>query len=431
MDQAACRRDFAYIRDTIEAVHPRFLLEPIAEEWAARATALERTVADAGSLLHAAGLLTAWLGDGHTNLELPFEPGICSDCLNLPCRWLGGPGAGYHLVVRRDAGPFRRGDELLCVNTAPVEALFQRVSREIPHESEAMARDRSTGYPYVNDFLLSGFHLRALCGPPPYRLTYVREGESREEVAPLEPYGGCADFSPAEKSFAFCGETALLFLDECTADSETAAFLESFFAQALSRGCRRLVLDLSRNPGGNSAVIAAFLRHLPAERYRMYGMLTREAGGMRQACPRGGLAVNRHDGAVFSGDVLAVVSGRTFSSARTFAVTLGDNGLAKIAGAVMGGVPNSYGLPRRFRTPEGGYRFRVSTSLFLRPDSRRDHEASLPIALPFPLGWDWEEGDRAGCLLRALAAAEKRGRSDGRNRIFAGKPIKERKISPW
>ncbi|HJD23041.1 MAG TPA: hypothetical protein H9694_02730 [Firmicutes bacterium] len=103
------------------------------------------------------------------------------------------------------------------------------------------------------------------------------------------------------------------------------------------------------------------------------------------------------------------MSGRTFSSARTFAVTLRDSGLAKIAGAVMGGVPNSCGLPRRFRTPEGGYPFRVSTSLFLRPDSRRDHEASLPIALPFPAGWDWEEEDRAGCLLRALAAAEKRG----------------------
>lgn len=68
----------------------------------------------------------------------------------------------------------------------------------------------------------------------------------------------------------------------------------------------------------------------------------------------------------------------TFSSARTFAVTLKDNGMAKrILGMPTGGKPNSFGMPQRFKTPNYCVRFRVSRCLFLRPDSSADEQIAL------------------------------------------------------
>ena len=72
------------------------------------------------------------------------------------------------------------------------------------------------------------------------------------------------------------------------------------------------------------------------------------------------------------------VSHDTFSSARTFAVTLKDNGIAtKITGSPTGGKPNSFGMPQRFKTPNYGIPFRVSRCLFMRPNAIGDCEIAL------------------------------------------------------
>lgn len=50
-------------------------------------------------------------------------------------------------------------------------------------------------------------------------------------------------------------------------------------------------------------------------------------------------------------------------------MTLYDNKIAAIHGMQMGGVPNSYGMPRRMVTPECNLKFRVSRALFQRLDA--------------------------------------------------------------
>lgn len=71
------------------------------------------------------------------------------------------------------------------------------------------------------------------------------------------------------------------------------------------------------------------------------------------------------------------ISHTTFSSARTFAVTLKDNAMAQIIGRPSGGKPTSYGMPERYETPFSHIRFRVSRCLFLRPNEYADKEMSL------------------------------------------------------
>ncbi len=63
--------------------------------------------------------------------------------------------------------------------------------------------------------------------------------------------------------------------------------------------------------------------------------------------------------------------------ARTFAVTLKDNGIAKIIGMPTGGKPSSYGMPKRYKMPNSNIDFRVSRCLFLRPDKEHDNDIAL------------------------------------------------------
>lgn len=71
------------------------------------------------------------------------------------------------------------------------------------------------------------------------------------------------------------------------------------------------------------------------------------------------------------------MSNTTFSSARTFAVTLKDNEIATIIGEPTGGKPCSYGMPKKAETPNFKIRFRVSGALFLRPNAELDAEETL------------------------------------------------------
>jgi len=75
---------------------------------------------------------------------------------------------------------------------------------------------------------------------------------------------------------------------------------------------------------------------------------------------------------LFALDIYCRVSHDTFSSARTFAVTLKDNGIAKIIGSPTGGKPNSFGMPKKFKTPNNEINFRVSQCLFLRPNKTEE-----------------------------------------------------------
>ena len=114
-----------------------------------------------------------------------------------------------------------------------------------------------------------------------------------------------------------------------------------------------LELDLSKNMGGSSA--------------DTLGMIT----------SRKEVIENCRKEILFPKNIVCRVSNTTFSSARTFAVTLKDNQIATIIGQPTGGKPCSYGMPRRDRTPNCNIPFRVSRCLFLRPDDSLDDEVAL------------------------------------------------------
>ena len=137
------------------------------------------------------------------------------------------------------------------------------------------------------------------------------------------------------------------------------------------------VLDLSENMGGDSSVIDEFIKYTRIKEYHRYEMADFSAGEARVVTNRVDVVENQQQNFLLPEKIYCKVSYNTFSSARTFAVTLKDNGIATICGTPTGGKPNSYGMPKKMVMPKTKICFRVSRACFLRPDADRDEEITL------------------------------------------------------
>ena len=199
--------------------------------------------------------------------------------------------------------------------------------------------------------------------------------------------------------------TGLFWLLSCVDSPAYRDAVDAFFQAVHDRGLRRIVLDLQFDGGGNSNVTTPWLQHLPARAVHNYGEIVRpsqvvvdQRGTTRQALIAGAsstdgeLLVMQEPGAltavppsppIFTGSLIVLTNGATFSSAGMIATILSDNGLARVAGEPMGAEPGGYGDILSFRTPVLGLPFTVSYKRFTRPAISRGD--ALPLDVPLPL----------------------------------------------
>ncbi len=131
--------------------------------------------------------------------------------------------------------------------------------------------------------------------------------------------------------------------------------------------------------GGTTDVIDRFIAYTHAEKYRQYAVFDYSEGYEKILSVRNVELINHRNDKLFPTDIRLKVSYDTFSSARTFAVTLIDNGIAVLEDGCSGGKPDSYGAPIRGVLPDSRIRFRVSTRYFMRPDGMRDGEEAVSV----------------------------------------------------
>lgn len=331
---------------------------------------------DEDSFLSAAEELTMFFRDGHTNIEVPYTEK--DRCINLRCAW-GGRDADRLIL----AGQYREipaGAEITAVGGVGTEELVRRLSQKIPHENIYLVRSRMTGYPYQNYHAFSEMNLNRLFGrKESYPITFAAGGKEITLECPLEDYKGVADFADDSGfiSYEIRGNALWLHLDSCICNEKYLSALAETAQVCGERGLGAFVLDLSRNMGGSSAVIDEFIKYTNVDAYRRYEMTDYSSGEPRTVSCRRDVVRNQKKPISFPAEMYCKVSCDTFSSARTFAVTLKDNKIAKIVGTPTGGKPDSYGMPRKLKMPHSGIRFRVSTSIFLRPDESKDDEITL------------------------------------------------------
>lgn len=335
----------------------------------------EDKVCSYDSLVNAATELTVFFMDGHTNIEVPYS--AQDFCIPLCLRW---DECESGLLLGKSYDEIPANAKIISVNGKTVEDLISLMSKRIPHENLYLVKSRMIMYPYRNYHLFSEMSLNYLFGVKDgYDISFSVNGERIEKRCYLINYNGFLDFPDDSEfiSYEIHDNKMILHLNACIFNEQYKRTLETAAKLCRDRNITLFILDLSRNMGGNSAVIDEFITYTNADSFKRYEMIDYSSGEARQITNRQEFVINKRKPICFPDNIFCKVSCNTFSSARTFAVTLKDNGIAKIIGAETGGKPNSYGMPKRLQMPGSNLHFRVSTSYFMRPDKSKDDAITL------------------------------------------------------
>ncbi len=363
--------DFIYVQKALGS-HPLLFDLDKREQFCNLVQKVEHTIIDYNSLIDALTKVTMFFQDGHTNIELPYATEDL--CLNIPCKW-----QKERLILMDNYRNIPAGTEIISVEGRPVSELLSFAETKIPHENTYLVKSRTTEYPYKNYHLFSAMNLELLFGKKEfYTITFSVNGECVEKQCSLVRYDGFLDFS--QKPFIdyeIAEDRMILHLRECIYNEEYKQTLQKIAEVCNEKKLSALELDLSENMGGNSQVIDEFIHFTHAETYRRYEMVDYSAGSPVCVTSRDTVVTKQRKDLLFPQKIYCRISNTTFSSARTFAVTLKDNGIATIIGDPTGGKPCSYGMPKKDVTPNLNIRFRVSRALFLRPNAELDAEEAL------------------------------------------------------
>ncbi len=375
MEDAYFKEDFKFLYDAL-LHHPAIYRD---EELKRNFIQLYRSKADKvcsyDSLVNAATELTVFFMDGHTNIEMPYS--AQDFCIPLCLRWDERDGS---LILGKSYDEIPANAKIISINGKTAEDLILLMSKRIPHENPYLVKSRMIMYPYQNYHLLSEMSLNYLFGVKDgYDVLFSVNGERIEKRFYLKNYNGFLDF-PDDSEFIdyeIQDNKMILHLNACIFNEQYKRTLETAARLCRERNITLFILDLSRNMGGNSAVIDEFITYTNTDSFKRYEMIDYSEGEARQITNKQELVINKRKPVCFPDNMFCKVSYNTFSSARTFAVTLKDNGIAKIIGTETGGRPNSYGMPKRLKMPGSNLRFRVSTSYFMRPDKSKDDAVTL------------------------------------------------------
>ena len=338
------------------------------------------SISDYSSFLDSLTALTCFFQDGHTNIELPYQN---SDlCIPIRCAW-----ENEKLFVTEQYEEIPEGAELIRIEELPINVIIKKLAKTIPHENSFLVKSRAVEYPYVNYHIFSQQNLTKLIGEKTkYEITYKHEGKTGTTYLQPVPYNGYLDFCDDQFiSWKIEGNNATLKLDACICNHEYETALHELATACNAEKINTLILDLSKNMGGTSEVIEKFLEYVDIDSFRRYEMIDYSTGKPEQICSRTDIIPNAKKESLFPNKIICKIGNTTFSSARTFAVTLYDNRIASIIGEPSGGKPSSYGMPRKSTLKNTGIRYRISRAWFGRPNASLDHQESLVPAIHLSL----------------------------------------------
>lgn len=391
------KEDFEFVLDKLERIHPltidgfskkqKGIIEDIRENISKPLRKSE--------FFFLVNLLFHTFNDAHTNLWPNWQTG-----LSLPLLWL--KENLYVLQFQNESryldylihnrfieyyrDLFQTGDKVISIGSTRVNQIFRDMKGIICAENEYFVKL------FSQDLLISQSYLesRNLIKNDRVKIVIERAGHRIpidilvSELGPRKKNKTWIEYSLYKKN-----NLALLQLRQCIYNSTYKSTLRKFFKKVTENNIKNVVLDLRVNDGGDSRVVAEFIRYLKVDKYRWFGAKIRHSREVREIMkeqlsgikyyPR---PVKKNNPAtdtnlIFSGKLFVFVSKNTFSSANMFAVTIKDNKIGKLIGEPTGNKPTCYGNPLNFKMPNTQIYFRVSYKQFLRPNQEADSEDSL------------------------------------------------------
>lgn len=222
--------------------------------------------------------------DGHTNIEVPYS--AQDFCIPLCLRW---DERESSLFLGKSYDEIPVNAKITSVNGKTVEDLILLMSKRIPHENLYLVKSRMILYPYQNYHLFSEMSLNYLFGVKDgYDISFSVNGERIEKRCYLKNYNGFLDFPDDSEfiSFEIHHNKMILHLNACIFNEQYKRTLETAAKLCRDRNITLFILDLSRNMGGNSAVIDEFITYTNADSFKRYEMIDYSSGEARQITNR-------------------------------------------------------------------------------------------------------------------------------------------------
>ncbi|HWT27106.1 MAG TPA: S41 family peptidase [Mobilitalea sp.] len=170
----------------------------------------------------------------------------------------------------------------------------------------------------------------------------------------------------------------ILSLLSCDNNAYYRETLKEFFTEIKKNKIQTVAVDLRNNGGGNSTVANEFIRYLDTDKFYVAGGVEVRYGPWLQKFKKSPTKNRRIKDLLFTGNVYALTSDVTFSSAKMFANMLSDNHLGKLIGEIPGNMPASYGDILYFQTPNAKLLFSVSYKYFGRIDETKADQPLIP-----------------------------------------------------
>lgn len=175
--------------------------------------------------------------------------------------------------------------------------------------------------------------------------------------------------------------------------------IDSVFLKIKTDKVKNLVIDVSSNGGGNSAIGNLIIDYFSDKSYNDYGGKWKKSQEYSELMKKNGSEYDEYEklrnGETmllvsdiikptenknrFKGKTYVLVGENTFSSAMMFAVTILDNHLATIVGEIPSkGHPNHFGELIQFSTPNTELNFRFGVKEWIRPSGEMENNKLIP-----------------------------------------------------
>lgn len=308
--------------------------------------------------------IAAMLHDGHT-LAAGDSGRVGFRQYPLGFHWFSD---GIYVIASPIDHASLRGMKVLAIGNMPIEEAIERVSTVFPHENQSQLRQGAVRYLVVAEVLhatgvlpgadRAAFVLRDAAGAESSIEFEARAAADLPKIDLIEvpdlplPALGYRRFlgqrRPQFHWFEAVPDLRLLYVryDRCADDAAAGRTVSAFAVELLeyidghATGIDRLVIDLRRNGGGNSALARPLIQ----------GLRARES-------------VNRR------GRLFVLIGRGTFSSAQLNAHELRRDTEAILVGEPTGQKPNAYGEVKSFTLPHSRIRAQYSTKHFHTDDA--------------------------------------------------------------
>lgn len=359
--------DLSYMIKMLKDRHPACmngLPEEISAQYKEETESLPEEV-NILQLWQASARIFAKMNDAHTGIIYEnSEPGFSMLQFSMKNKKLYYISDGYDNAV------------ITKVNGLPLEQLYHAFLVQHSYELESTAAFQFSNYFRRESFL----KFLGVDTSSKVTLSMVTDQGERQEVMTFPLRSSSHTPHPEPVFYHLDNENSLgvLIINACYYDDHYCNTVKEFFTKVKENSIKHIAVDLRYNSGGNSMVINEFLQYIDIENYSISGNIKARFGPFLYRVKKHVINNKRNMDLLFAGDIYALTSPNTFSSAEMFAVTLQDNKIGQIIGEIPGNMPSHYGDILTFQAPNSKLGFTISYKYFGRIDESKEEQPLIP-----------------------------------------------------